>query len=58
MVDDLESVARPNMVNVQVNIQIDAHSDDNLRHGAFIVKETICFVYRALTTWLKMPFVN
>ena len=44
VVDDLESVAQNNMVNVQVNTQIDAHSEAQ----AFIVKGNTNLLYRAI----------
>ena len=44
VVDDLESVAQNNMVNVQVNTQIDAQSEAQ----TFIVKGNINLLYRAL----------
>ena len=44
VVDDLESVAQNNMVNVQVNTQIDAQSEAQ----TFIVKGNTNLLYRAL----------
>lgn len=44
VVDDLESVAQNNMVNVQVNTQIDTQSEAQ----AFIVKGNTNLLYRAL----------
>ena len=46
--DDLESVAQNNMVNVQFNTQIYTHSDTQSEAQSFIVKGNTNLLYRAL----------
>ena len=48
VVDDLESVAQNNMVNVQVDMQIDAHSDTKSEAQNLTVKGNANLLYRAV----------
>ncbi len=48
VVDDLESVAQNNMVNVQVDMQIDAHSDTKSEAQNITVKGNANLLYRAI----------
>lgn len=48
VVDDLESVAQNNMVNVQVNMQIDEHSNTKSEAQNFTVKGNANLLYRAV----------
>ena len=48
VVDDLESVAQNNMVNVQVNTQIDAHSEKKSEAQNLTVKGNANLLYRAI----------
>ncbi|ACV50527.1 histidine kinase [Lancefieldella parvula DSM 20469] len=48
VVDDLEPVAQNNMVNVQVNTQIDAHSDTPSEAQNLTVKGNANLLYRAI----------
>lgn len=48
VVDDLESVAQNNMVNVQVNTKIDAHSETQSEAQNLTVKGNANLLYRAI----------